>query len=109
MDFTKVPVGDYVLGNVGPDEPFGGGVPGLDFESADSESTGQVMQFRVMPGSAADPSTPPKFLQLPAVNPLPTESVTRQLALIEQAGEGFGDNGEEVEGPVAALLGRRAR
>ena len=26
VDFTKVPVGNYVLGNVGPDEPFGGGV-----------------------------------------------------------------------------------
>ena len=28
VDFTNVPVGSYVLGNVGPDEPFGGGVPG---------------------------------------------------------------------------------
>ena len=25
VDFTNVPVGNYVLGNVGPDEPFGGG------------------------------------------------------------------------------------
>ena len=31
VDFTNVPVGNYVLGNVGPDEPFGGGVPGVDF------------------------------------------------------------------------------
>ena len=28
VDFTNVPVGNYVLGNVGPDEPFGGGEPG---------------------------------------------------------------------------------
>ena len=28
VDFTHVPVGNHVLGNVGPDEPFGGGVPG---------------------------------------------------------------------------------
>ena len=28
VDFTNVPVGNYVLGNVGPDEPFGGGIPG---------------------------------------------------------------------------------
>jgi FtsP/CotA-like multicopper oxidase with cupredoxin domain len=28
VDFTNVPVGNYVLGNAGPDEPFGGGVPG---------------------------------------------------------------------------------
>ena len=27
VDFTNVPVGNYVLGNVGPDEPFGGGDP----------------------------------------------------------------------------------
>ena len=33
VDFTNVPVGNYVLGNVGPDEPFGGGEPGVDFES----------------------------------------------------------------------------
>ena len=32
VDFTNVPVGNYVLGNVGPDEPFGGGVPGEDFD-----------------------------------------------------------------------------
>ena len=32
VDFTNVPVGNYVLGNVGPDEPFGGGVPGVDFD-----------------------------------------------------------------------------
>ena len=33
VDFTNVPAGNYVLGNVGPDEPFGGGVPGVDFPS----------------------------------------------------------------------------
>ncbi len=27
VDFTNVPVGNYVLANVGPDEPFGGGEP----------------------------------------------------------------------------------
>ncbi len=37
VDFTNVPVGSYVLGNVGPDEPFGGGVPGVDFEVADPD------------------------------------------------------------------------
>ena len=28
VDFTNVPVGNYVLANVGPDEPFGGGESG---------------------------------------------------------------------------------
>ncbi len=72
VDFTNVPAGNYVLGNVGPDEPFGGGVPGVDFPVADPATTGQVMQFRVVPAVAADPTTPPQFLVLPAITPLPT-------------------------------------
>jgi FtsP/CotA-like multicopper oxidase with cupredoxin domain len=105
VDFGNVPQGNYVLGNVGPDEPFGGDVPVEDFDSADPDSTGQIMQFRVVPAAAADPTTPSQFLQLPAITPLPTESLTRQLALIEKSGEGVDANGGPVEGPVEALLG----
>jgi spore coat protein A len=104
-DFTNVPVGNYVLANVAPDEPFGGGVPGDDFEVADPGTTGQIMEFRVVPALDADDSTPPRFLQLPAIEPLPAATVTRQLALIEEAGEGADEGGEEIEGPVEALLG----
>jgi hypothetical protein len=32
IDFSNVPIGNYVLGNIGPDEPFGGGEPPDDFE-----------------------------------------------------------------------------
>jgi spore coat protein A, manganese oxidase len=105
VDFTHVPVGSHVLGNVGPDEPFGGGIPGVDFPVADPDSTGKVLEFRVVPATAPDPTTPPEFLVLPAITPLPPESVTRPLVLIEKSGIGFDANGEEVEGPVAALLG----
>ena len=70
VDFTNVPVGNYVLGNVGPDEPFGGGIPGQDFPIADPASTGQLMQFRVVSAVAPDPTTPPQYLRLPAVTPL---------------------------------------
>ncbi len=105
VDFGNVPTGSYVLANVGPDEPFGGGVPGDDFEVADPGTTGQIMQFRVVPAVGVDDSTPPQFLQLPAITPLPAATVTRQLALIEEAGEGADEEGEEVEGPVEALLG----
>jgi spore coat protein A, manganese oxidase len=110
VDFTNVPVGNYVLANVGPDEPFGGGDPHQppeegDFDPSDPESTGQVMQFRVVPAVAPDPTTPPEFLQLPALTPLPPEVTTRALALIEESGEGFDADGEEVEGPIEALLG----
>jgi spore coat protein A, manganese oxidase len=105
VDFTNVPLGNYVLANVGPDEPFGGGVPGVDFEVADPASTGQIMEFRVGPALGIDDSTPPQFLQLPTITPLPAETMTRPLAMIEEAGEGAGEEEEEIEGPVAALLG----
>src|SRR5215207_6763995 len=105
VDFTNVPEGSYVLANVGPDEPFGGGIPDEDFESAALVTTGQIMQFRVVPAVDTDDSTPPRFLQLPAITPLPAETVTRQLALIEKADTGLDEADEEVEGPVEALLG----
>ena len=97
VDFTKVPVGNYVLRNVGPDEPF----PDEEgeFEPADPATTGQVMQFRVVPGAGPDPTTPPQFLTLPAITPLPPETVTRPLALLEQVSAFFED------APTEALLG----
>ena len=55
MDFTNIPVDtedNFV--NLGPDEPFGGGVPGIDFDPADPDSTGQVMQFRVKAATSPD-------------------------------------------------------
>ena len=105
VDFTNVPLGSHVLGNVGPDEPFGGGVPGVDFEPADPASTGQVLEFRVVPAIDVDTTTPPQFLLLPALVPLPPETVTRPLALIEKMGVGEDADGNELEGPVEALLG----
>jgi spore coat protein A, manganese oxidase len=105
VDFTNVPLGRHVLANVGPDEPFGGGVPGYDFEVADPGATGQVMEFRVVPAVAADSTTPPQFLGLPAITPLPAAVRTRPLGLIEKAGTGEDHEGQEVEGPIEAVLG----
>ena len=98
VDFTNVPVGDYVLGNAGPDEPFGGGIPDVDFDAADPDSTGQIMQFKVVPRVGRDYTTPPQFLALPAVNALPAEVYTRPLALIERMSMYY-------DGPAEALLG----
>jgi spore coat protein A len=98
VDFTNVPVGNYVLANAGPDEPFGG----PPFDPADPASTGQIMQFRVGPVVGVDASTPPQFLQLPAITPLPAATVTRPLALAEEMSrftELFPD------APAEALLG----
>jgi FtsP/CotA-like multicopper oxidase with cupredoxin domain len=99
VDFTNVPAGSYVLRNVGPDEPFGGGTPGIDFEPADPGTTGQIMQFRVVPAAVPDPTTPPVFLRLPAIAPLPPATVTRRLALLEEMSMHFED------APAEALLG----
>ncbi len=97
VDFTNVPVGNHVLRNVGPDEPFGGGEPPGDFDTADQDTTGQVMQFRVVPAVAADPTTPPQFLLLPATTQL-SGGTTRRLALLEKASEFW-------DGPAEAMLG----
>jgi spore coat protein A len=105
VDLTNVPLGHHVLRNVGPDEPFGGGEPDEDFDAADPDTTGQILQFRVRAAIGTDDSTLPQFLQLPAITPLPAETLTRQLALIEKVDEGEGAEEEEIEGPVEALLG----
>ena len=101
VDFSNVPAGNYVLGNVGPDEPFGGGIPGATSPSPIPATTGQSCSSASCPRVGADDSTPPQFLQLPAITPLPAATLTRQLALIEEASEGADEAGEEIEGPVA--------
>ena len=84
VDFSKVEAGtELLLLNVGPDEPFGGGEPGRDFKPARPETTGQVMQFRVVRSRHVDRSTPPERLRLPALTPLAHESRTRRVSLNE--------------------------
>jgi spore coat protein A len=88
VDFTRVPVGsEIVLLNLAPDEPFGGGVPDDDFDISDPNTTGLVMQFRVVPAQSVDVSTPPGSLVLPQEPGLPPASVTRQLSLNEAESE----------------------
>ncbi len=98
VDFTNVLPGNHILGNIGPDEPYGGGVPGVGFPVSDLDTTGQVLQFRVVAAVAPDPTTPPQFLQLPPIVPL-TGGVVRRLALIEEMSMYFAD------APAAAMLG----
>lgn len=116
VDFTNVTPGSYVLANLGPDAPFGGGTPGIDFDISDPCSTGQVMEFRIGPALSPDATTPPQFLQLPAIAPLvPIRS--RNITLNEEMSmnvfvdyllDGSIDyNCASLEpfGPTAALLG----
>jgi FtsP/CotA-like multicopper oxidase with cupredoxin domain len=115
MDFTNVPVGtEVILQNLGPDEPFGGGVPGVDFDPADPASTGQVMQFRVVASTDLPRASLPTTL--PAAPPLGDPDVTRAVSLNEEESatvrirEEDGSivldcEGDEVFGPTSALLG----
>jgi FtsP/CotA-like multicopper oxidase with cupredoxin domain len=121
VDFTNVGVGtEIILKNLGPDEPFGGGEPPGDFDQADPETTGQVMQFRVVPATGPDTSTPPDRLVLPTIGPLPVATTTRQVSLNEVDSETVlvstdadgnvvldCENGEPF-GPKEALLGTLA-
>jgi len=101
VDFSGLRPGtEIVLINEGPDEPFGGGVPGVDFPAADPATTGQVMKFRVVDLITPDRSTPPDQLRLPAP-PKPGDAmVTRRVSLNEEDSATL----EDV-GPRAALLG----
>src|SRR5512132_3019350 len=101
VDFTGLPVGTVLyLINEGPDEPFGGGVPGTDFPAADPATTGQVMKFEVVPLASRDTSQDLARLTLPAFQPLGPASNTRQVSLNEDASTVPG-----FDGPIAVLLG----
>jgi FtsP/CotA-like multicopper oxidase with cupredoxin domain len=120
VDFTNAAVGtEIVLQNLGPDEPFGSGEPPGDFDAADPDTTGQVMQFRVVPATGPDMSTPPNELSLPGIDPLPAVTTTRQVSLNEVdsetvlVSESDGNvvldcAGGEPFGPREALLGTLA-
>ena len=100
VDFTNVPVGDYVLGNLGPDEPFGGGEPPGDFDAVRSRlpparscSSAWCRRWPPIPRRRRS------ILKLPAITPLPTPVRTRPLALIEMMSNVH-------DGPSEAMLGR---
>ena len=115
VDFTSVPAGtEIILQNLGPDEPFGGGTPGVDFEPANPATTGQVMQLRVVPSRHRDTSLPPDRLRLPKLQPLGAADATRAVSLNEESSRTVKTSGEppvldcaagEVFGPTEAVLG----
>ncbi|WP_446740563.1 hypothetical protein [Ornithinimicrobium sp. CNJ-824] len=105
LDLTDVPVGEHVITNLGPDEPYGGGEPGVDFDPADPTTTGRVMQLRVVPATGRDRTTPAEHLQLPGLPADGTAVRTRKLALLEHMHAVDDHEVEEGEAPAAALLG----
>lgn len=95
VDFRGLANGTRInLTNIGPDEPFGGGLPGVDFEPADPDTTGQVMRFVVntslLGASETDPggdtpATDPANLALNAEpGSVAAVNVTRQVSLNEE-------------------------
>ena len=101
VDFSDAAVGSTItLLNLGPDEPFGGGQPGVDFTSADPNTTGLVLQFRVVSRSSSDNTTPPSRLSLP-FTPLGAASRTRPVSLNEIDSQVLAG-----VGPLRGMLGR---
>jgi spore coat protein A, manganese oxidase len=101
VDFSKLKPGtELYLINEAPDEPYGGGRVGHDYEAADPGTTGQVMKFVVVPLASEDTSVPPDQLSLPTFTPLGESTLTRRVSLNEEDSAVL----EEV-GPKAAFLG----
>jgi spore coat protein A len=100
IDFTGLAPGTQLyLINEGPDEPFGGGSPGVDFTPADPGTTGQVMKFIVGNLNGRDTSTPPSQLTLPSITGIGSSSKTRRLSLNEMDSTTF------TEAPTMGMLG----
>ncbi|MBI5684646.1 MAG: multicopper oxidase domain-containing protein [Verrucomicrobia bacterium] len=101
VDFTGLPAGtEIVLQNIGPDEPYGGGVPDVDFAASDPMTTGQVMKFVVGSRRGVDWTVPPNELALPAITPLGAPTRVRQLSINEM------DSGVLAGvGPLRGMLG----
>jgi FtsP/CotA-like multicopper oxidase with cupredoxin domain len=97
VDFRGLANGTtFELLNIGPDEPFGGGIPGADFAPADPATTGKVMRFVVNaalngasptdPGGET-PATDPGALALNAEDAPGGAAVHRKVSLNEAISE----------------------
>jgi FtsP/CotA-like multicopper oxidase with cupredoxin domain len=98
VDFRDLADGTEIeLLNLGPDEPFGGGIPGVDFNAADAGTTGRVMKFVVNadllgaspsdPGGVGPDATDPALLVLNAEASLGPTDQFRDVSLNEEISE----------------------
>lgn len=87
VDFSNLPPGTQItLVNTGPDAPFQTLEESPDFEPANPQTTGQVMQFVIdesLRNPNGDLSTPPQDLILEPQPKLGTPDVVRDLTLKE--------------------------
>ncbi len=106
IDFSKAPGGvtEMYLVNEGPDEPFSGGVPDVDYAVSDPATTGLVMRFDLSPASnvddSADPSVPGDLVLPPRPDLPAVPDRVRQLSLNEDDLKVLKD-----VGPTEARLG----
>ena len=123
VDFSGLNPGDvfYII-NEGPDDPYGGGVPTVDFDPANPHTTGQIMKF-VVDGSlfGASPTdataSDPASLMFADVAELTPVDNSRQVSLNERESETVfvsddADGGVDFDpdsdvpfGPTDALVG----
>jgi spore coat protein A len=97
VDFSNFEVGDeIVLLNLGPDEPFGG-LPIDPAAQANPETTGQVMQFRIVE-LTDNGNTGEIPAELPAIHRLETSLPARTVTLNEEMYD-------PLDIPVGAKLG----
>ncbi|HEY8430732.1 MAG TPA: multicopper oxidase [Sandaracinaceae bacterium] len=96
VDFSSLAEGDTVtLLNTGPDEAWGGPDASPPQDPADPETTGQVMQFRVIAASASSGAVPEQLL--PERAPPTTDLPPRDVVLVEETTTG--------DAPVHVRLG----
>jgi spore coat protein A, manganese oxidase len=100
VDFAAFEPGDEILLlNLGPDEPIGE-LPIPEEDLADPDTTGQVMQFRVV--SLTNPDTSEIPITLPAIEPLGEPDRVRTVTIHEM-------DSAFAEIPIMALLGTAER
>ena len=89
------------LVNVGPDEPFGGGTPGIDFLTANPVTTGQVMMFNVVEDNLnqGENFTLPVSVTTESV---PAHTTTRRVSLNEMEASIFASPREAILGTYDA-------
>jgi bilirubin oxidase len=111
VDLSKLKADSKLyLINEGPDEPFGGGVVGTDFDASDPGTTGQVMQLKVVPltNQGIRGQIP---VTLPSIPSLGTAVKDRDVTLNEHSSSVVDVNGNpllpgaEPAGPSIGLLG----
>lgn len=107
MDFSNVPVGTSLyLINEGPDEPYGGGVGGVDYAFADPDTTGQVMKLSVVPSVSNDTSVPPQNIKtLLASERLGNPTNIRKVSVNEmESGTVFADYNTDADGNLLSII-----